>query len=144
MKTITIKTIEEKTAKNGGKYLAIVAEEGRFSCWQAVLFQTLQDNVGKPLEVEIAKKGEYENIIGAGNLKALTPPRFVQESRDKSIREAQARKNDAILLFNSFNSAIALFPHLVEAKQLQGTQEILDFVFKLADEIYSHNEQLLK
>ena len=144
MKTITIKTIEEKVANNGGKYLAVVAEEGRFSCWQAVLFQTLQENVGKPLEVEITQKGNYENIIGAGNLKSLTPPRFIQKNRDEEIREAQGRKTDSILVFNSFNAAVALLPHLAETKQLQGTQEILDFVFKLADEIYSHNETLLK
>ena len=99
-KIITIRTVEEKVSSNNSKYLSIEAADGRYSCWEEVLFETLKANINLPLEVEIFQKGKYENIVGAGEMmptqKASGFFKGNVETKRKDIAEAQTRKEDSI------------------------------------------------
>src|SRR3990167_2504288 len=110
-KTITITEAKPKTSSNNKPYLSIKTTEGRLTCWEIILFDILLASIGQPLEVEVMQKGDYENIIGAGDMiptqtasAAYYPAKKTgieqaQVRKAEFIKEAQARKNDAILLF---------------------------------------------
>ena len=94
-KTITSQVIDEKIAKNGGKYLSIMAQEGRHTCWEATLFPILQGSVGRPLDVEIMLSGKYENIVGAGELmptQEASNAYFPRPRKEQQIEQAQNHK----------------------------------------------------
>ena len=131
-KTITSKVIEEKVASNGGKYLSIVAAEGRFSCWEEPLFEIINTNAGLPLEVEIMQSGKYENIVGAGDMmptqqasKAFFPKKEgaiskAMDRKESSISNFAARKEDSIKLAGSARDAtlivVNFYPELATAQ----------------------------
>ena len=119
-KTITTKSAQEKISSNGGKYLSIEALEGRFTCWEEVLFPLLLANLNLPLEVEIFQKGKYENIVGAGDMmptqsasKQFFPKKEsaigkAMDRKEKSIGDFAARKEDSIKLAGAQRDAVLL------------------------------------
>ena len=130
-KTIIISETYEKTASNGGVYLTIETAEGRYSCWETVLFPTLKANVGIPLEVEIMTKGKYQNIVGARDMmptqqasQAYFPRKKTEigkamEKKQEGIRESMSRKEDSIKIAGSQRDAVLivvnLYPELKDA-----------------------------
>lgn len=131
-KTITIRRAEEKVSSNNSKYLSIEADDGRYSCWEEILFPVLQANIGQPLEVEIFQKGKYENIVGAGDMlptkeasgyfrKKETTIVKAMDRKEKFIGDSQARREDSIkqagaardatLIVTTFYPEFATYPN---------------------------------
>ena len=64
MEKIQIKTVEEKTSKNGAQYVLVDAyDKKRFSCWEADLFNTIKQNIGNWVEISTKAQGDYTLIM---------------------------------------------------------------------------------
>jgi len=60
----TIKLVNEKTSKNGSRYLLVDFEDGeRASCWDEDLFNKILNNIGKEVGISVTVKGDYTSIV---------------------------------------------------------------------------------
>ena len=76
----TINCIEEKTAKNGSKYLIVdFTDKVRMSCWEAAMFPALQ--AGNVVMVESKTQGDYEIITSCFAVEGREPAQATPEPR---------------------------------------------------------------
>ena len=148
---ITITKVEERKTTFGKTFLGVTAIQGSYQCFSSHIFIDIKDakdvdNVQVEVEEKLVKGKIYKNIVGIGGKmapkNAYPPPQKKSWETDKKAEEK--RKQESILFFNSFNAAVSLLPHLADYDRNMSLEDLLKLVFKVADEIYTHNQTILK
>jgi len=82
-KVITIKTTEQKMAKNNNPYLEIIAQDDtKYSIFDQGLWNILAPNLSVKLSLE--KKGNFWNVMGAESVKdALEAKQAIEKQDDE-------------------------------------------------------------
>lgn len=122
MKTkIHITTAKLLDTRTGKQYLQVVDQGGnKFSCWEEILWPELQGAVGKEIEVEIAQKGKYANIVGAGSMLPDgdyfggydVPTVNVEDTKTARIKEAMDSKEQAVRIASTMRDAVLIVTSL--------------------------------
>lgn len=87
-KVITIKSTEQKMAKNNNPYLEVVAQDdAKYSIFDQALWNILAPNLSVKLSLE--KRGNFWNVIGAESVKdALEAKQAIAKQGDEIAPQA--------------------------------------------------------
>lgn len=131
---VKVTDTEEKTAKNGTKYLSVKVEGGKsYSCWEPTLFWNFQKSGEVELEVIVQKNGNFENIVGIKGVDYMpskTGTSRIEKAmnrKDATITKFADRKENSMTRFaimrDSAMFAVASFQKDAEGKNLQEWHE---------------------
>lgn len=129
---VLIKSIEEKTSKNGRKYHSVETDKGKLTCFEASVTLELMSHKLKQVEIEIEERNGFKNITKWYGAYAIEEEQIKPTPTLKEVpilREPSGNRNQSFYVSYAKDIMVAMINQNV--KESVSYKESMDYAIEL-------------